>query len=361
MTMKRCWLVLGCSVGLVFGGAAVAGCKSGEKPDEKTRADDDENEKKVKADDEGELPDLNALAQEASFGHHFDDFSGMTFGAVDHSPLEPANFSPGWIGQESYNVLQMAKDGDLKGRTVTTGDGRVCLVFTDDGGTIRRAMLASRRDRATEELAFAENGNAILWYRHNRDRDEPFEEWAYFHRGQHLNLYQSRKNKDPRKHQKTPLNLKRHILDGVKKCIQKSGANNPLPGASPPPAPTTPKNGGSNDAQPQADQGGQAGGLAFGALAFSKGAAAWRLAHRKVSAIEANKSALEGCSHDDCAVTETFGAGECLSVVHGPPPMVVWGKGSDADSAERAATQACSTKVTTLGGCDVKGTWCNDS
>ena len=40
--------------------------------------------------------------------------------------------------------------------------------------------------------------------------------------------------------------------------------------------------------------------------------------------------------------------------------LVPEGKGSDANAAEAAATQACSSKVTTLGGCDVKGTWCND-
>lgn len=360
--MKRSWLVLGCSMGLVLGGATLTGCKSNEKPAKEKKADDDDGEKKKKSDkaeEEGELPDLNALSKDASFGHHFDDFSTMTFGAVDHSPIEPANFSPGWIGQEAYNVLQLAKDGDLKGRTVSTGDGRVCLVFTDDGNTIRRAMLASRRYRATEELAFAQNGNPILWYRHNRDRNEPFEEWAYFHQGQHLAMYQSRKDRDPRKNEKAPRNLRKYILDGVKKCIQRSGANNPLPGSAPPPVPTPAENGGNNVPQPQADNGGN-GSLAFGALAFSQSAAAWRLAHRKTSATEASKSALDGCTQNDCQVAETFGAGECLSVVHGPPPMVVWGKGGDAAKAEAIASQACASKTTTIGACEVKGTWCND-
>lgn len=360
--MKRHWLVLGCSMGLVLGGVTLTGCKGDEKPPKEKKADDDDDgaQKDEKAEEKGQLPDLDALSKDASFGHHFDDFSTTTFGAVDHSPVEPTNFSPGWIGQEAYNVLQMAKDGDLKGRTVSTGDGRVCLVFTDDRNMIRRAMLASRRYRATEELAFAQNGHAILWYRHDRDRDEPFEEWAYFHQGQQLGLYQSRKDRDPRKHEKAPRNLRKYILDGVKKCIQRSGAGNPIPGAAPPAAPTPPENGGTNDAQPQADDSGNGGPLAFGALAYSKSAAAWRLAHRKASTTDASKSALEGCSHSDCQVAETFGAGECLSVVHGPPPMVVWGKGGDANAAESAATQACSSKVTTLGGCEVKGTWCND-
>ena len=224
---------------------------------------------------------------------------------------------------------------------------------------IRRAMIATRRNAATEELAFASNGNLILWYRHNRKKDS-FEDWAYFHRGNNLMLYQTRDRGGPRETKNSSPELRSHILKGARECIQASSAANRQPSAAAPaPAPAAP------DPAPAQPGGGNAApsgspNLHWGALAFSESKSAWRLSYRKGTEKEAKDEALAGCKQADCKIRAVFKKGQCLSVVHGPPPQVTWGWANDNNAAQIEALRQCTTRGHDKNRCEVKGTWCND-
>ncbi len=322
--------------------------KNNKKDSDKDGADD------AKATEQTDI-DVNALfGKDATFGGSLDDYGEVMFGAVGHSAIEPDNFSAGWVGKESWDVLQRARKGEFVHSQVRTSDGRVCLVFKE-GSTVRRAMLASTRQSPTEELAFAANGNLIFWYRHNRNPQDTFEDWAYFHRGNNLMLYQTRRTGGARQADMASDALRNHILSGASQCIQSSGAGNPLPGSAPPPLPapaTPPPQGGGNAS------GGT--GLHFGAFAYSNSAVSWTVSYRSVSEEEARKQALAACQQSDCEVRTVFKKGECLSVVHGPAPFVAWSWGADNNSTQTSALAECTKAGHPAASCESKGTWCND-
>jgi hypothetical protein len=349
--------------------AATLGCdalKSDNDASDDDSAEDDgaskkkkKKKKKKKNDDDGDKLDENldisaAFGESAAFGGTFDMYGQAFFGATSHSPIEPSNFSAGWVGRESHDVLQNARKKLYRHSQVRMASRRLCLVFKD-GNTVRRAMIATRRDAPTEELAFAQNGNLILWYRHNRSKPT-FEDWAYFHRGNNLMLYQTRSRGGARETEAASADLRAHILRGAKECIQASSATNPLPGAAPAPTPTpTPVTpGGGNGSQPSAAH------LHFGALAFSESASAWRVSYRKGNAEEAKKEALGGCKQADCKIRATFDKGQCISVIHGPPPLVTWGWANDNNAAQANATKQCTDRGHAAASCNIQGTWCND-
>lgn len=325
----------------------------GGKKKKKKKGNKDDDDKATETED----IDVNALfGKDASFGGSLDDYGDVMFGAVGHSPIEPDNFSAGWIGQESFDILKRARDGEFPHSQVRTADRRVCLVFKE-GNTIRRAMLASTTSSPTEELAYASNGNLIFWYRHNRSKTDTFEDWAYFHQGQNLMLYQTRSRGGARQAENVSPELKAHILRGSRECVQAARASNRLPGSAPAPVPVpvTPQptpGGGNSSGAPQ--------DLHFGALAFSESAAAWRITYRKASEQDAKNEALAGCKQADCKIRATFTKGQCMSVVHGPAPQVTWGWANDNNTAQTNAIGECTKRGHGLDKCDVKGTWCND-
>ncbi len=358
---------LGAALGASLMIGLLTGCDalSGKDHNEDDAAEDEGKKKRKKKKDkekeeaeEAEL-DINAeFGESASFGGAFDMFGDVMFGATSHDPYEPDNFSAGWVGRESMEVLKAARDGKYRHSQVRMASRRICLVFKD-GNTVRRAMIASRRNAPTEELAFAANGNLIFWYRHNRKKKpDTFEDWAYFHRGNSLMLYQTRASGGHRHAENVRPELRAHILRGARECIQASRAANPLPGAARPtpaaPAPApTPTPGGSNGSASSA-------ALHFGALAFSESGSAWRISYRKGSEQQAKTEALGGCKQADCKVRATFTKGQCMSIIHGPSRLVTWGWANDNNAAQKNAIEQCTNRGNPEASCALQGTWCND-
>jgi hypothetical protein len=331
-------------VGLLGGWAA--GCREG--GDESLEEEGSPAKRKKKGGDDAgaegggdaALDVMATFGADAAFGGSFDRFGEAVFGAINHSPEEPSNFSAGWVGQEAWNVLQRARKGELPHKQVRLPSRRLCLVFTENN-VIRRAMIATTQTAPTEELAFSAAGNLILWYRHNRSKPA-VEDWAYFHRNHQLMLYQVKNEGSPRATVAAPATLREAILGGAGECVQAAGASNPQPGTAPPPPPA-----------PQ-------GSAFFGALAVSNAAAAWSISYNLASEDAAKNDAMRGCTHPDCSVRAVFTSGQCLAVVHGPPPLVTWGWANDNNSAETAALGECTKQGHAAAACTNQGTWCNN-
>jgi hypothetical protein len=341
---------------------ASVGCDASSDRDGDAAADEGSSTKKKRKkkksdDDDAEVDVASLFDKESSFGGSLDAFGEVMFGAVEHNPHEPDNFSAGWVGKESYDILQRARDNEYQRSQVRTADRRFCLVFKENN-TVRRAMLASSQGGPTEELAFANNGNVILWYRHNRDKQNTFEDWAYVHRGNRLALYQTRERGGLRETKNAPSDTLAYVLGGAQQCVTAAKANNFIPGGTTaPPAPTPvspePTPGGGNAS-------GSPNDLHFGAFAFSQSQSSWRIAFRKSSEEEARAAALNGCKQSDCVIRTVFTRGQCLSVVHGPPPFVAWAWSTNNNEAQSAAIAECTKNGHPITGCDIKGTWCND-
>jgi hypothetical protein len=347
-------LVTGCARSCASSGEVSEDQDEDAPRDKKKKADKDKDDAAPATDKpvEAAAVDFDALfGKDPSFGGSVDTFGEMLFGASEHSEIEPGNFSAGWVGRESYEILQRARKKEYPYKQVRTASGRVCLVFTDANNMVRRAMLATRANAPTEELAFSAAGGLIFWYRHNHGTPT-VEDWAYFHRGNNLMLYQTRHDGGERIAQNPDPNLSAYVLGGANECVALANAANPRPGSAPvvpAPAPAT---------EPQPGGGGS--GLFHGAFAFSESASAWRVSYNQVSEDAAKQSALSGCTQGDCQIRATFGRGQCISVIHGPAPLVTWGWGDDNNAAQVNALEQCTKRGHASAQCSNKGTWCNE-
>lgn len=149
--------------------------------------------------------------------------------AGPHNPSEPADFSAGWVGQETYEVLQSARRGELPYSQVRSPSGAMCLLFHQDR-LVRRLMIGSgRQNDPTQELTFSQSGSLLLWFRSDR-RARPTFDWAYFHRNSRLALYQVQTPGGPRTERAAPDGFAQSIFDIASGCLTQFGASNPTPG-----------------------------------------------------------------------------------------------------------------------------------
>jgi hypothetical protein len=222
-------LVVGLALGLP------TACNS---EDDTTTSSETSAKKKRGGDEQGAVDavDLNKLyAEEAPYGGSLDVFGEVTFGVTDHSPIEPEQFSAGWVGRESWDVLQRARKGEYPYKQVRMQDRRVCLVFME-GNIVRRAMAVQSATSPSEEMAFSAAGGLIFWYGNSRSKP-PVQEWAYFHRNANMERFEYQSDQQPRAEATPGPEQYNQIIATARQCISAAGASNPTPGAALPPAP----------------------------------------------------------------------------------------------------------------------------
>ena len=175
MKAKRTSMAMAALAAVVMlAGCSRACSQPASNDDETEEADDDDNDKPSKKarkkgnDDDTAKPGASVAFDSELFGDPYGDafgnaldlFDNQMFGAVQHSEIEPANFSSGWVGREAHEVLKRARAKQFDSKTVRAGGKWVCLVFLDRG-IARRTMLAARGE-PSEEMAYSARGDLIL-------------------------------------------------------------------------------------------------------------------------------------------------------------------------------------------------------
>ncbi|MEZ4297214.1 MAG: hypothetical protein R3B70_19775 [Polyangiaceae bacterium] len=166
-------------------------------------------------------------------------FEGMNAGAAahgidnaaPHDPSEPEVFDAGWVGMESYQVLNAAKRGEIVYSQARMSNGMYCTLFHGQNDRlVRRIVIGSgRQNDPTQEATFAASGNMVLWFRSDR-KPKPTLDWAYFHRNSTLALYQVKRPGGARGTFAAPAGLANQIYTSVRDCLTSYGAENPPAG-----------------------------------------------------------------------------------------------------------------------------------